>query len=149
MTSFRSAEKDHWLECRANAERRQQILADGEVVREGGEIGDDPRSAATTTAQVGRESLCQEFSLSLFARLALILRDNERAKQAFLGTGQPLTREQQDNGVRRDDYWDDVAAPFNDRSVRRRVDMMGVAVEELDPTSSPSFFMPGAKLKQV
>ena len=80
------------------------MLDDWEVFREGGEIGDDPRSAATTTAQVGRGSSCQEFSLSLFAGLALILRDNERAKQAFLGTGQPLTREQQDNGVRCDDY---------------------------------------------
>ena len=148
-TSFRPAEKDPWLECRANAERQHQILADGEVVREGGEIGDDPRSAAITAAQVGRGSLCQEFSLSLFGRLAVILRDKERAKQAFLGTRQPLTREQQDNGVRRDDFWDDVAVPFNDRAVRPRVDMMGVAVEELDPASSPSLLVPGAKLEQV
>ena len=31
--SFWPAEKVHWLECRVNAEKRQQMLGDGEVVR--------------------------------------------------------------------------------------------------------------------
>ena len=148
MATFRPVEKGHRLECGANAQRRRQMLADGKQVHGGQEVGDDPRPLSGSGNAVGGSTQTQNFSISLFKRLTLILRGDERAKHAFFGMGQPLSRGQQDNGVRRDDYWDDVAIPFNDHAVRPRIDMR-VSIGEVDPESSPRTYVSGVKQKQV
>ena len=50
-----------------------------------------------------------QFTLSHFARLCFILRDDDGARLAHIGTGQPLTQHQEANRVSRDAYWNTVA----------------------------------------
>ena len=65
-----------------------------------------------------QRTLTQDFTLSMFARLCLILRDDDAARPAHNGSGQPSTKQQQQNRVSRDDFWNTVAERFNDASPR-------------------------------
>lgn len=56
----------------------------------GGELGEDPRLASANRDALESTKLPQDYPISMFARLTLILRDGKRAKQAFSGMGQPL-----------------------------------------------------------
>ena len=148
MATFRPAERDHWRECESEAEGRRQLVADGEVP-EGivGTVGGAGYGAIGNENGVG----APEFTVSMFARLRLILRDDDEARLAHAGSGQSLTKEQQQNRVSRDDFWDAVAARFNDASLRPHVDvaLRGAPVGDIDPSLAPSTPVSGGKLKKV
>ena len=86
MAFFRSAERDHWHECEAEAERKRQVVEDGEQPQgDSGVGGDRGLEDGNGTA---------DFTISHFARVCLILRDDDQARLAHAGTRQPLTKGQ-------------------------------------------------------
>ena len=120
MATFRPAEKDHWRECEAEAEGRRQMVEDGELPQGDSDVGGD-----TGYGGIGNGNGTADFTMSMFARLCLILPDDDQARLAHAGTGQTLTKEQQQNRVSREDYWQTVAERFNDASVTPHAGMRG------------------------
>lgn len=143
MATFRPAERHYWRECEAEVERRRQMGVDGEQPQ-----GNCARGDAVCTGN-GDGTGTAEFTLSLFARPCLFLRDDDRARLAHAGTGQPLTKEQQQSRVCREDYWGTVAPRFNDSSVTPHEDMHVAPVEDIDPSVAPPTPVSGGKLKKV
>ena len=76
------------------------------------------------------------FSISEFARLCIILRDDEDAKAALIGTGQELTRSQIDAGFSRDSLWGVIESRYNEPSLRLHLNLVG-NVDDADSTVIP------------
>ena len=89
MATFRSAEKDHWRECESESERRRQMAEDGEAPEGIAGAMDGGHGASENGSVAGG----QDFTLSMFARLCLILRDDEEARLANAGSVQPLKKQ--------------------------------------------------------
>ncbi|CAN8062778.1 unnamed protein product [Agarophyton chilense] len=87
------------------------------------------------------------FSLNEFARLIVLLRDDERAKMA-LGTaiGVELTRAQLDVNVTRDSFWKTIEDRFNDASVDIRKCFAG-RVDEIDSNERTKAFRSASVLR--
>ena len=81
-------------------------------MRTEGEVDDDEVSGDGVVGTAGYSGLGKQvqsangtaadvviFTVSHFARLCLILRDDDEAKLAFAGTAQPLSQQQKDNRV--------------------------------------------------
>ena len=142
MRTFRPAEVTHWVEYEIDAEEKRQMAIDGDLPE-----SRPPKSRlGTYTNGVGSAP----FSLSQFARLCLLLRDDPVAKIAFQGTGQELSMQQQRNHVNRDGYWNTVAEHFKDPDIRPRLDVhFELPLENLVPSSAPPSPLSGLKLKPV
>ena len=106
----------------------------------GGDAGGSGKDDGTGTA---------EFTLSLFAKLCLILREDDQARPEHACTGQPLTKEQHQNRVSREDYWGTVASRFNDASVKPHEDINGAPVGDIDPSVARTTPVSGGKLNKV
>ena len=142
MRTFRPAEATHWVEYEIAAEEKRQMAADGDFPES------RPAKSGHGTSANGVRSA--PFSLSHFARLCLLLRDDPVAKLAFRGTGQELSMQQQRNCVDRDDYWNTVAERFNDPDIRPRLELhFELQLEDLDPSSAPPSPLSDLKLKMV
>ena len=152
MCTFSGAKRAHWLENEARVDGARQMRTEGEV-------DDDEISGDGVVDTAGYSGLGQQlqsangtaadvvtFTVSHFARLCLILRDDDEAKLAFAGTGQPLSQQQQDNRVSRDSYWETVSRRFKDETLNPRVDLRGI-IENVDPSIPPLNEVPGTKLK--
>lgn len=62
------------------------------------------------------------FSVGEFARLCIILTQEDAVRRALIASGQDLTKNDLDSGVRRDDFWVTlVARTFNDEAYAERV----------------------------
>ena len=142
MRTFRPAEVAHWEEFEAVEEQRRQMEADGDLGG-GNSGGSGYGGSASGTGGA-------PFSLSHFARLCLLLRDDPVAKLAFQGTGQELSMEQQRNRVNRDDYWHTVAERINSSDFHPRFDARPeLPLETLDPSPTATSRVNGLKLKTV
>lgn len=86
------------------------------------------------------------FSISEFARLILVMRDDERARTALFKLNQELQRAELDGGVSRDCFWGIISDRFNDRSLPVRFDF-SCEVEDIDPSQPPPCFRSTSSLK--
>lgn len=144
MATFRSAETDNWRECEADAERRREMVEDGELSQGHGATCVDAGCGGT-----GSGNGTADFAMSMFARLCLILRADDQARLAHAGTGQPLTKEQQQNRVSREAYWETVVGRFNDPSVTPHEDMRRAPVGDIDASVASNTPVLEGKLKKV
>ena len=103
-----------------------------------------PSAAEENVVQVSVSNL---FSISEFARLCIIMRDDEDAKSALLGTGQELTRSQLDAGFTRESYWGIIEGRFNDPNLQLNLNMVGM-VDEVDSTNPPPCHRSASFLKE-
>ena len=103
-----------------------------------------PRATEEDVAPVTASNI---FSISEFARLCIIMRDDEDAKAALLGTGQELTRSQLDAGFTRESYWGIIEDRFNDPSLKLNLNMVGM-VDEVDSTKPPPCHRSASFLKE-
>ena len=92
-----------------------------------------PSAAEENVVQV---SVSNTFSISEFARLCIIMRDDEVAKSALLGTGQELRRSRLDAGFTRESSWGIIECRFNDPNLQFNLNMVGM-VDEVDSTNPP------------
>ena len=72
------------------------------------------------------------FSVSEFARLAVLMQDDEVARSMLFRLGQELRRAELDEGTTRDSLWGKIEERFNDDSVCFRFYLQG-HVDEPDP----------------
>ena len=87
------------------------------------------------------------FSISEFARLCIIIRDDEDAKAALFATGQELTRSQMDAGFSRESFWGVIEGRFNDPGLRLCLSMVG-NVDEVDSAQPPPCHRSASFLKE-
>lgn len=87
--------------------------------------------------------------MSIFALLCLIFRDVVQARLVHAGTDEPLTKKQQQNRVRREDFWETVAERFNDATFMPHADMRGAPVRKVDVSVAPATPVLGEKLMKV
>ena len=80
MRTFRPAEGTHWVEYEIDAEEKRQMAVDGDLP--------ESRPVNSGHGKSANGVGSAPFSLSQFARLCLLLRDDPVAKLAFQGTGQ-------------------------------------------------------------
>ena len=152
MRTFSAGERAHWLEneARVDAARRMRTEGevDGDVVSGDGVFDTAGYSGLRQKVQSGNGTAADvvTFTVSHFARLCLILRDDDEAKRAFSGTGQPLSQQQRDNCVSRYSYLETVSRRFNDETLNPRIDLSGI-IENVDPFMPPPNEVPGSKLK--
>jgi len=145
MATFRTAEVTHWKDCEAEARQRRQIAADGE---QSSSQKRDSGPVVTLNGSPAAQRHTVEFTLSLFFRLCVLLRNDEEARQALRGSGQPLSRGQQDAGIDRNSFWYAIGNRFNDDNYRPRANFRG-AVDNVDPSIPPRHPISGCKLKDV
>lgn len=86
------------------------------------------------------------FSISEFARLVIVMRDDEKARSALYRLGQELRRAELDSGTSRDAFWGIIEDRFNDTTVPVRFSFAG-HVDEADPSRAPACRRPAASLK--
>lgn len=86
------------------------------------------------------------FTISEFARLIIVMRDDERARSALYRLGQELRRAELDCGTSRDSFWGIIADRFNDTSLPIRFSFTG-HVDEADPSLDPLCKRSAASLK--
>ena len=141
LVTFWPAERDHWHECEAEAERRRKMMEDGEQQQGDSGVGGD--------RGLGEGNGSPYFTISHFARPCLILRADAQARLAQAGTGQPLTKGQRQNRESRSDYWETLADRFNNATVTPQVDMHWAPVGEIDHSLAPKTPVPGGRLKKV
>lgn len=77
-----------------------------------------------------------DFNVSEFARLCVIIANDEIAREAFFKLGQEMTRSQLDAGVSRDNYWATIAERFNDPTIRPQYSFVG-RVDEANASEIP------------
>ena len=151
MRTFSGAERAHCLENEARVDAARKVRTEGEV--DDGEVSGD--GVVDTAGYGGLRQQVQSangtaadvvtFTVSHFAGLCLILRDDEEARLAFAGTGQLLSQQQQDNRVSQDSYWETVSRRFNDKTFSPRIDLRGI-IENFDQSMPPLNEVPGSKL---
>ena len=89
------------------------------------------------------------FSLDEFARLVAISYRTEEQRDAMLGSGRSLERDQLDRGVSRDDFLDTVIAKlFNEEQIEAALQLKGVGCS-VDFRKPVLFHLKGDKLKDV
>ena len=86
------------------------------------------------------------FSLSEFARLAVVIKTAEACRQAMGKLQLELTRGEIVGGRTRKCYWGVIARRFNDDSLRPCMSFVGFC-EEADPTRLPLTYRPASVLK--
>ena len=96
MHKFSTAERAHWLENESQEDATRQMDTDREVddgeAREDGVVSTPGHSGVEKRLQFPNRT-CTEvatFAVSHFARLCLILRDDDEARLAFAGTAHPF-----------------------------------------------------------
>ncbi|PXF40030.1 hypothetical protein BWQ96_10264 [Gracilariopsis chorda] len=78
-----------------------------------------------------------KFTLDEFARLALVIKDDETARKAIMkAVGLPLDRQELDDRVGRDEDFSVVADRFNDQTLSTIADLSNV-LEKVDPSRMP------------
>ena len=154
MRNFTQAEIDHFMENEALVEAERKMVRDGEDrppnrVLLGVESVTIPRHGEIAKYRSPNdEGTGGQFTLSHFARPCIILRDDEEARLAHIGTGQPLTQHQQENRVSRDACWDTVAYRLNEMLLKPRIYLRGI-IEDVNPAIPPYVPTPGSKWKAV
>lgn len=90
------------------------------------------------------------FSDSEFARLLILLIDDEEIRPLFDSSGRTLTRVQVDAGKRATDFWSDVVArKFNDPEETPYAYCPPVSEEEIDSRKPPPVQRSGTLLKDI
>lgn len=91
----------------------------------------------------------EPFSLHVFARLIVVLRDDERARGAVIrATESDLSREELDGRVTRKSFWSFVADRFNYTSLRTSLNLTG-RLDDVDAGRAVSTFRSAKKLRQI
>lgn len=88
MSTFRPAEKDRWRDCEAEAVRRRQTVDSGKLTEGDGGIGGAPWDGV-----IGNRNGAADFTMSMFAPISLIMRDEDQTRLEHAGSGQSLTKE--------------------------------------------------------
>lgn len=128
LSVLSESEQDRW---RAVLRARKQTALLEEIRGEGGETNE---RLVQTTLTAG---VPPPFSLNEFARLCVILRDDERANAALqCAVGDELDRSKLDARVTRESYWTIVAQRFNSDGVDSREDFSG-RVDGIDSNARP------------
>ena len=99
-------------------DRNQRALESDQPLR-----GDEIALGRHEQDIVGIRGETSSFSIYEFARLCMIMRDDEDAKAPFGGIGQELNRSQLDAGFTRESYWGILEERFNDRNVKLHLNM--------------------------
>jgi len=90
-----------------------------------------------------------QFSLGEFARLMLVIRDDQVAKSAVLqATEEELSKRDMDIGRTRDSFWKIVEIRFNTAVITEGIDLSG-RVDNVDATAPPLVPRNAAKLRAV
>lgn len=131
--------------------RKATLLRSREVPGATTEAGNQAMSTSRPVARNQRDANTPvetfNFSISEFARLCIIIRDDEDAKAALLATGQELTRSQMDAGFSRESFWGVIQSRFNDAGLRLRLSMVG-NVDDVDSTQPPPCHRSATFLKE-
>ena len=87
--------------------------------------GEQVEETSGSQREAGPISGLSPFSISEFARLCIIIWNDEDAKCALDGTRQELTRSQLDAGFTKDSYWGVIEERFNNPRLRLHLNMVG------------------------
>ena len=113
---------------------RNALMAAGDKVGEHGRPMVEGKKAGE---HHNEEKPCApNFSISEFARLIVLMKDDERVRSALFKLGQELRRSELDSGNTRDTFWGIIEGRFNDQSVLVRFSFVG-HIEEVDPSAPP------------
>lgn len=121
-----------------------------ETLKKAGDKFEDQEQGAAT--QVNPHAISQptdsipNFTLSEFARLIVILQEDERAREAMFRLSQELQSCELDGGVTRAAFWQVIADRFNDISLPISFSFEG-DIEETDPSQVPLCSRPASTLK--
>lgn len=121
------------------------------------ELGDPPEGSAfqaqpsmsnpgSTANRSDANVSTPEFTISEFARLIIILREDPTARNALFQLGQELSRTELDAGRSRDSFWENIASRFNDDSLCPQFSFVG-SVDDADPSELPLCDRPASVLK--
>ena len=151
MRTFRSQERDYWREREIEAEQRRHMAADGDLSRalqRATGVAAQRRRERPSRSQTESLQSSEPFTISLFTRLCLILRDDEVARDALIASGQPLEREQQDRRINRESFWETIAERFNDPSLAPHMDLRGI-LENFNPSIAPREHVAASRLRTI
>lgn len=127
---------DVMMECLTNA---------GDKFDGGNVAAANDRFRQSVSGNDSRENL-PNFTISEFARLVIVMRDDEKARSALYRLGQELRRAELDSGTSRDAFWGIIEDRFNDTTVPVRFTFAG-HVDEADPSRDPACHRAAASLK--
>lgn len=95
------------------------------------------------------QGVTMPFSVNEFARLVVILRDDQRARDAAQkATQYNLTRSQLDQGQSRDSFWNIVVERFNNANVVYGIDLRG-RIDDVDCAALPKVHRSAARLRKA
>ena len=114
------------------------------TLREAGDMLEMYEKGMWSSLDVNEEP--KPFSLSEFARLAVIIKTDEDCRQAMEKLQLELTRGEIDGGRTRECYWGVIAKRFNDPALRPCMSFVGCC-EEADPKRLPLAYRQASVLK--
>lgn len=127
-----------------------------DVIREAlKKAGDKLESRDAIKQRVEREEGCNEvadvpstpnFTLSEFARLLVLMKEDEKVRESMYRLGQELRRAELDTGTSRDSFWGIIEARFNDVSLLVKFSFEGY-LSDADPSAPPLCNRSGEVLK--
>lgn len=113
---------------------RNALVAAGDRVGENGRPMVEEREP--NEQQIEERPSAPNFTISEFARLIVLMKDDERVRSALFKLGQELRRCELDSGNTRDAFWGVIEGRFNDQSVLVHFSFTG-HIEEADPSVPP------------